>query len=79
MVWDTADPDFTAIKDAFLNDTTLDMAVMDGDINNAGHQGLRADFSVINFSRQEQLEEAMKVSVTIKPTFSANAPQWLET
>jgi hypothetical protein len=76
MVWDTADDDFAAIRDAFLNHTAIEVAVMDGDIATAGSQGLRATCMVTNFSRNEALEEAITVSVTVKPTFSTNAPTW---
>lgn len=77
MVWDTSDPGFTAIQGAFFNNTSLEFAVMDGDITQTGTQGLRATMSVTNFSRKESLEEAITVSVTIKPTYSTNAPVWM--
>jgi hypothetical protein len=77
MVWDTADTDFAAIRDAFLNRTAIEFAVMDGNITVAGSQGLRATCMVTKFSRSEPLEQAIMVSVTIKPTYSANAPSWL--
>lgn len=76
MVWDPADEGFAAIFDGWLNDTVLGFAVMDGDIETAGTQGLWADCSVINCTRQEGLEEAMLASITIKPTYSANAATW---
>ena len=76
MVWDTADDDFTAIKDAYFNGTNIDLAAMDGDITVSGKQGLRAVFTVTGFSRQEPLKDALKVSVTLKPAYSANAPIW---
>ena len=50
MVWDSTDDDFTAIRDAFLNKTALEMAVMDGDVLTAGSQGLRASFMVTGFN-----------------------------
>ena len=77
MVWDTADPGFTAIKDAYFNNTPIGFAVMDGDIATPGSQGLQADFSITNFSRNEPLEEAVTVSVTAKPTYSSVAPAWV--
>ena len=64
MLWDTADANFTAIKDAFFNGTSVEFAVMDGDIATAGSQGLRASMAITAFSRNEPLEEAMSVSVT---------------
>lgn len=77
MLWDTADANFTALKDAFFGGTTVEFAVMDGDILVTGSQGLRAEMSITGFSRSEALEEAMMVSVTAKPTYSANAPEWM--
>jgi predicted secreted protein len=77
MVWDTADDDFASIRDAFLNRGAVEFAVMDGDITTPGSQGLRATCMVTTFSRNEPLEEAVTVSVTIKPTFAANPPLWL--
>ena len=78
MVWDSADLDFEAIRDAFLNKTAIELAVMDGDITVVGNQGLRASCMVTNFTRNEPLEEAISVSVTVKPTYATNAPSWLE-
>ena len=77
LVWDTSDAGFTAIQNAFFTNGSVELAVMDGDIATAGSQGLRATMSIMNFSREEPLEEAMKASVTCKPTYAANAPQWL--
>ena len=46
MVWDTADAAFTAIKDAFFGSTSVEFAVMDGDIDDdrlAGAAGRDVD------------------------------------
>jgi len=75
LVYDNADAEFTALKDAFFNGTTVELAVMDGDIATTGTQGLRATMSVVNFSRNEPLEEALTVSVTVTPAPSANPPE----
>jgi hypothetical protein len=77
MVWDTGDADFTAFKDAFFNGTPIELAVMDGDISTSGSQGLRAVCRIINFTRSEALEEAITVSITAKPTYSASPPSWI--
>lgn len=77
MIWDTADADFTAIKDTFFGSTDLEFAVMDGDVAASGSQGLRATMSITNFSRSEALEEAISVSVTAKPTYAVNPPEWM--
>jgi len=77
MVWEPADAEFSAIKDAFFNGTSIDLAVMDGDIAQTGTQGLRAEFSITAFSRNEPLEEAVTVNVTAKPAYSTNSPTWM--
>ena len=76
MVWDTADTGFTAIKDAYFNNSIIGMAAMDGPVATAGSQGLWADCMITDFSRDEPLEDAISVKVTAKPTYSANAPIW---
>ena len=76
MIWDTANTAFAALLTAFLNKTALGVAVMDGPIGTTGSQGLWANMSVIKFNREEKLEDAIKASVTLKPTFSAIAPEW---
>lgn len=77
MVWDTSDAGFTAIRTAFFAGTPLGMAIMDGDMATIGSQGLQAAMAITNFSRNEPLEEAITVSVTAKPSYSATPPQWL--
>src|SRR5690606_33225349 len=67
MVWDTDDENFTAIRQAFLTSGAVEFAVMDGDIDTSGSQGLRATMSITSFSRNEPLEEAITVSVSAKP------------
>lgn len=76
MVWDPGNAGFTAIQTAFMANSTIGIAAMDGPIATAGSQGLWADCAVTNFSRQEPLEGAVTVKVTVKPTYSANAPIW---
>lgn len=77
MVWDPTDAAFTAIKDAWLNKTTIELAAMSGDIATSGSQGLHADFAVLNFSRGEPLEGVQTVTVSVKPSYSDNAAEWL--
>ena len=81
MVWDTEDADFEAIKDAYLGNTTIEILALDGPVSgtgSSGNQGLRATCSVTAFSRSEPLEEALSVSVTLKPAYAVNAPEWHE-
>ena len=60
-----------------VKDVTLNLEAGDGDIATAGSQGLRATCAVTNFSRNEALEEAITVSVTVKPTYSVTPPAWI--
>ena len=77
MVWDTADAGFAAIQQAFFGNTPVEFAVMDGMIDDTASEGLRATFDVFSFTRNEALEEAIMVDVTIKPTYATVAPQWI--
>lgn len=76
MVWDPGNAGFTAIQTAYMNNTAIGIAAMDGPIATSGSQGLWADCSVINFTRDEPLEGAVTAKVTLKPTYSANAANW---
>lgn len=76
MVWDTADDDFTALRDSYLNNTVLDMMFLDR-ANVAGAQGFRAEVECMTFNRQEQLKEAIGLEVAVKPGWSENVPQWV--
>ena len=74
MIWNTEDEGFTAIKNAYFNNTAIALAVLDGE----GGSGLDADFSVTNFTRNEPLEEAITVNMTVKPTYVTRAPTWVD-
>jgi len=76
MNWDTTKDDFSAVQDAFFNDTTLELAVMDGDITDDGSEGLRATCEIVTFNRNEPLEEAVTVDVQAKPALATNPPEW---
>ena len=81
MIWDTADAGFTAIQAAFLNNTIIGIAVLDGEgaSSTSTAEGLIMDTNVFNLSRSEPLEEALKANVTIKSAYSATAPAWTTT
>lgn len=78
MVWDTADEHFAAVQAAFFGRNTIALAIMSGSASAEETQGLWADFKIFSFSRSEALEEALAVSVTAKPTYSAVAPEWVD-
>jgi hypothetical protein len=78
MVWDTDDANFQLIKDAFLNGDPVNIAAMDGLIATRGSEGLRALMTVTKFTRNEPLEEALTVDVSLRPTyFPADPAEWL--
>lgn len=66
MVWKDGDAGFTAIKNAFLNNTTVSMAFLTGAKAASNSEGPYGDWAITTFSRDESLEEAIKVSVTAK-------------
>lgn len=68
MVWETEDAAFSALQNAFMNNAELALAVMDGEIDGPGSEGLASNFSVMSFTRSEPLEEGVTVAVTIKPS-----------
>jgi hypothetical protein len=77
MVWDTDDTHFTALKDAYEDRTSVAIAALDKDKATSGAKGLWADFAVVTFEKQEPLDDVQKVSVVLKPTYSAVAPEWV--
>ena len=76
MVWDPSDAGFEAIHDAYMNNNKIGLKILD-DVEATG-TGLRADFEIFNFSRNEPLEEGVTVDVTAKITYSSYAPEWIE-
>ena len=79
IIWDTADAGFDALQSAFLNDTAIGIACMDGDITTVGNEGLKADMCVSRFNRVEAQDGLQVAEVTLKPTYSATAPAWYVT
>jgi len=79
MVDNPADAQLQAISAAFFANpsTPIEFAIMDGAMTDVNSQGLRALFSIIEFSREEKLEEGIMYNVGIKPTFSAHPPAWI--
>lgn len=67
MNWDDSDAGFDAIQAAWLNGTKLAIKALNTDEATVGAKGLAGNFSVTNFSVGQPLEEAVSVSVTLKP------------
>ena len=76
MLYDPEDSDCKAVSEAFLNNTPISLYVGDG-----SGSGLDCDASITQFNIEQNLEEAVNVSVTAKPTniggTSGRAPKWI--
>lgn len=77
MLYDPEDEDFQEVQKAYFENTPLAIFVGDGATQESG---LDCDAVVTNFSVDQSLEEAVKVSVTMKPTNiggeRGRAPKW---
>lgn len=71
MLYDTAQDDFAAFRDAFLNKTQIDCAFADGPIATTGTQYFRAVFVATKFDIGRNLEEGVMVDVELEPTYHA--------
>jgi hypothetical protein len=75
-LYDSADTGFIALKDAYFNNTTLDVVALDGAAA-TGAEGLRIICIVTNMSRNEPLEETVTNNFTLKPTPNDDSgPAW---
>lgn len=75
MIWKPGDAGFDAIKDAYLGNAGIELAILDQDRATSGAQGLKGTFDITSFARNEALEEAITVSVTADLTVF---DQWVE-
>lgn len=73
----TGDTAQLAMLNSYLASTPIAFAVLDGDAATAGTEGFWADFEVLAFKKGEQLKDAQMVNITMKPTFSAVAPEYV--
>jgi predicted secreted protein len=64
----------TALQNSFLNGTAMDCLILDGDSAEVGAKGYRMQLEVMSWPREENLKEAMKTAVKMKPTYSSNPP-----
>ena len=67
-----SDDNIAAFRDAFLNRTAIAVLARD----KASGQGPDADWIVTNFSREENLEDAIAYNVTLKPNTDLRKPTW---
>ncbi|WP_146370276.1 hypothetical protein [Symmachiella macrocystis] len=70
---------YTALRDAFLDRTTIELLALDGASGVADNEGPRADFHIFTFERTESREDAATLAMSAKPTRTANTPVWYTT
>lgn len=82
MLWDPADDDFRNVQYCFFNQLPFICAFFDRDptVATTGYriQGLYADFSVLNFTRSEDLTDAIKAEVKLSVAPSTLSPEWVD-
>ena len=75
VVFKPGDAGYETLRDAYLGGTSVCLAVLTGARDAAGSEGPHGDWAVTGFSRTEELEEGVVVTVTAKLTsFTA----WVE-
>lgn len=68
MIWKPGDAGLAKIKDAWKDNTEIAVLALTGDKTEADNEGPVGNWMVTNMSRAEPLEEAITVSVTMKPS-----------
>lgn len=66
--------DHDALRDSFLNDTVIDMALADQAIATSGTEYMRADWLMAEFSRKEPLGGPVTVAIKQVPYVLNNQP-----
>lgn len=76
-IHDTSDAQYLAAIQAFVSGAAFDLVIADGPIATVGTRGYRASFEVMGLDRGDPLEDVKTATLTLKPTYSANAPaEW---
>ncbi|HAT09768.1 MAG TPA: hypothetical protein DCS97_04090 [Planctomycetes bacterium] len=71
MLWDGTDAGQLAIRDAYLNDTAVELQI-------TGSVGFIVTCAITGMRQIQGLGSAIVVSVTARPTLSAEDPAWLD-
>lgn len=81
LIYDTTDTFFDAIDAAYRGRTTIDMWFASGDEDGEdgdGVRGFRAAFAVTDFSENQELEDAVRYSVTLSVSGTDPVPGYWE-
>ncbi len=77
-LWDNTDTDLAALLKAFIGNTSIALAVLDGDKATSGTQGLWADFEVFDLNKDEPLVEGQMMSFELEPADTAVTAEWVK-
>jgi len=73
-----SDTVLAAVRSAWVNKTDIAFAVLNGDSETAGVEGLWADFKVVRFNRTEPLDGLGVYDITLKPSADSSVdPEWV--
>lgn len=79
MLGDTSLTPFNVIRDAFISDTLVDLAVCDdAAIATSGADYFRSECYIFEFTVEQKLEDAESVKCAAKRAYSTNAPAWTD-
>jgi hypothetical protein len=67
VVHDPSNAFYAALRTAWKDRSGIALAAMDGPLDSPPAEGLAGNFSVLNFTRNEQLEEAIVGTFSLKP------------
>lgn len=65
MVYNTSNTAWQKIRASFLANTSIEVLILDGDIVEDDHEGLRGSVFVTDFTRSEPLEDVVSSSCTL--------------
>lgn len=68
MIWNNSDADCQAVRDAYRNKTLLDIWAVDDATATTGAQGWRFEANVFDFSREEPLDDGVKITFSLAPS-----------
>jgi hypothetical protein len=77
MIADGDDDDYVAFRDAFFNNTNVEVFAMSADVDDSDSDGIRATCVVMGFTRNEPLEEALNIDVVLRPAYGTT-PAWVD-
>lgn len=69
--------DYLTLRNAWLNDTVLDLAIATGAITASGTEYFRADYHIFSFQRGQPLEEMATIDIEADLAVTNNSPTFV--